>query len=150
MKQPLGYVDSPFTWGAFRRQTLLVIVILPFLITQLSWRVYLFKTVLKPYMHAPKLILIYMQDTLSTLTHRLHLRMSSVNHLVSYTDAYLMGSSKTHRSTFGFYVFLGDNLISWSSKPYYVVSCSSVNVEFRALLLCIFYSFVPLLYFVIM
>jgi hypothetical protein len=38
----------------------------------------------------------------------------------------------TRRSTSGFYVYLGDSLISWSYKRQPMVSCSSAEVEYKA------------------
>lgn len=36
-----------------------------------------------------------------------------------------------HSSTSGLCVFLGDNFFSWSSKRQHVVSCSSIETEYR-------------------
>ncbi|XP_028068686.1 uncharacterized protein LOC114271255 [Camellia sinensis] len=36
-------------------------------------------------------------------------------------------------STIGFYFFLGDSLITWRSKKHTLIVCSSVEVEYRAL-----------------
>jgi hypothetical protein len=60
------------------------------------------------------------------------LRRSSSFDLVVYTNADWAGCSDTHRSTSGYAVFLGDNLVSWSVKWQTVISCSSVEVEYRA------------------
>ena len=73
------------------------------------------------YMHDPrqshlaalKRILRYLQ---STPTLGLTLRHSPPAELVVYTDADWAGCPDTRRSTFGYAVFLGDNLVSWSSK----------------------------------
>jgi len=51
-----------------------------------------------------------------TLDHGLHLDPSQPTTLISYTDADLGGCPDTRRSTSGYCVFLGDNLISWSAK----------------------------------
>jgi len=82
------------------------------------------------HMSALKRILRYLQGTLSYV---LHLYKSSFNKLISYTDADWGGCPDTRRSTSGYCVFLGDNLISWSSKRQPTLSCSSAKAEYRGL-----------------
>ncbi|GJY49845.1 ribonuclease H-like domain-containing protein [Tanacetum coccineum] len=53
---------------------------------------------------------------------RLHLYASSTTSLVGYTDADWAGYPSTRRSTSGYCVFLGDNLLSWSAKRHNTLS----------------------------
>jgi hypothetical protein len=66
-----------------------------------------------------------------TIDFGLLLRRSSTTEVRVNTDADWAGCLDTRRSTLGYVVFLGDNLVSWSSKRQPVVSCSSAEAEYR-------------------
>lgn len=78
--------------------------------------------------HALKRILRYLRGTLD---HDLHLHVSSAAHLIAYTDADWARCPVTRRSTSGYCVFLGDNLLSWSTKRQVTLSRSSAEAEYR-------------------
>ena len=88
------------------------------------------------FMHDPRVehmaalhrILRYVQGTID---HGLQLYKSATSSLLSYTDADWGGYPDTRRSTSGFCVFLGDNLIIWSAKRQPTVSKSSARAEYR-------------------
>ncbi|XP_060201836.1 uncharacterized mitochondrial protein AtMg00810-like [Lycium barbarum] len=79
------------------------------------------------HMAALKRILRYIRGSID---FGLHLYKSTINSLVSYTDADWGGCPNTRRSTSGYCVFLGDNLISWSSKRQPTLSRSSAEAEY--------------------
>jgi hypothetical protein len=83
----------------------------------------------EPHLAALKRILRYIRGTLDL---GLLLQPSTATDLVVYTDADWAGCPDTRRSTSGYAVFLGDNLISWSSKRQNTVSRSSAEAEYRA------------------
>ncbi|GKD55202.1 ribonuclease H-like domain-containing protein [Tanacetum coccineum] len=56
---------------------------------------------------------------------------SSTTDLVAYSDADWAGCPTTRRSTSGYCVFLGNNLLSWSAKRQPTLSRSSAEAEYR-------------------
>jgi Reverse transcriptase (RNA-dependent DNA polymerase) len=79
---------------------------------------------------AVKRILCYIRGS---LTHGLTVYKDSTSSLHAYSDAYWAGSIDERRSTSGFCIFLGRNLISWSAKKQPTVSRSSTEAEYRSL-----------------
>jgi hypothetical protein len=81
-----------------------------------------------------KRILQYIQGT----SHLgLQLYSGSSSDLVAYSNADWAGCPDTRKSTSGFCVFLGKNMVSWSSKRQQTVSRSSAEAEYRAVANCI-------------
>ncbi|GKB81625.1 ribonuclease H-like domain-containing protein [Tanacetum coccineum] len=81
-----------------------------------------------PHFTALKRILRYVYGTID---HGLQLHVSSTAQLTAYTDADWVGCPVTRRSTSGYCVFLGDNLLSWSAKRQVTLSRSSAEAEYR-------------------
>ncbi|XP_042504707.1 uncharacterized mitochondrial protein AtMg00810-like [Macadamia integrifolia] len=90
------------------------------------------------YMHAPtmdhwshvKRILRYLKQSCS---HGLLVECSSKATLQAFSDADLAGSSSDHRSTGAYAIYLGPNLISWSSRKQKTVARSSTKAEYKGL-----------------
>nr|GEU82182.1 ribonuclease H-like domain-containing protein [Tanacetum cinerariifolium] len=82
----------------------------------------------EPHLLALKRILRYVRGTLD---HDLQVHASSMTQLVAYTDADWAGCPVTRRFTSGYYVFLGDNLLSWSAKRYVTLSRSSAEAKYH-------------------
>ncbi|GKB97909.1 ribonuclease H-like domain-containing protein, partial [Tanacetum coccineum] len=91
------------------------------------------------YMHDPrdphftdsKRILRYV---FGTLDYGLQLHVSSTTQLSAYTDADWAGCPVTRRSTSGYCVFLGDNLLSWSAKRQVTLSRSNAEAEYQGVI----------------
>ncbi|XP_026398635.1 uncharacterized protein LOC113294458 [Papaver somniferum] len=82
----------------------------------------------EPHMQALRRILRYLQGTIN---HGLFLSVSTISGIHAYSDADWAGYPDSRRSTSGFCIFLGDNLVSWSSKRQATVSRSSAEAEYR-------------------
>jgi hypothetical protein len=83
----------------------------------------------EPHLTVMKHILRYLQGTSD---YGLLLCCSNSSNLIVYTDADWVSCPDTHRSTSGYAVFLGDNLVSWSAKRQTVVSRSNAEAEYHA------------------
>ncbi|GJX27192.1 ribonuclease H-like domain-containing protein [Tanacetum coccineum] len=82
----------------------------------------------EPYYSDLKPILRYV---CGTLNYGLQLFSSTTSDLVAYSDADWADCPTTRRSTSGYCVFFGNNLLSWSSKRQPTLSCSSDEAEYR-------------------
>ncbi|KAJ3708372.1 hypothetical protein LUZ61_012077 [Rhynchospora tenuis] len=92
------------------------------------------------FMHSPttmhwsavKRILRYLKGSID---HGLQFKQASSLSLHAYSDSDWAGCPDDRRSTSAFCIYLGSNLISWSSKKQLTVSKSSTEAEYRSLAL---------------
>jgi histone deacetylase 1/2 len=79
---------------------------------------------------AVKRILRYVNGTIGL---GLRIRKSKTMMISAFSDADWAGCVDDRRSTGGFVVFLGDNLVSWTARKQATVSRSSTEAEYKAL-----------------
>ncbi|XP_019197088.1 PREDICTED: uncharacterized protein LOC109190944 [Ipomoea nil] len=90
------------------------------------------------FMHAPtmdhwalaKRVLRYIKGTLA---YGLRISASPTTTIHAYSDSDWAGCPKDRKSTSGYAVFLGDNLISWQSRKQRTVARSSTEAEYKVL-----------------
>lgn len=80
------------------------------------------------HMQALRIIIRYIQGTQH---HGLQLFRGKLGSLTAYTNSDWAGCSDTRRSTSGYCVYLGENLISWSSKRQQTMYRSSAEAEYK-------------------
>ncbi|GJT40475.1 ribonuclease H-like domain-containing protein [Tanacetum coccineum] len=88
----------------------------------------LYRSLVEPHLTALKRVLRYVRGTLD---FGLQLYASITCSLVAYTDADWADCPTTRRSTSGYCVFLGDNLLSWSAKRQHTLSRSGAEAEYK-------------------
>ncbi|GJY88713.1 ribonuclease H-like domain-containing protein [Tanacetum coccineum] len=87
-----------------------------------------YQSLAEPRFSTLKWILRYVHGTLN---HGLKLFSSSTTSLVAYSDADWAGCPTTRRSTSGYCVFIGNNLLSWSSKRQPKLFRCNAEAEYR-------------------
>ncbi|XP_062075014.1 uncharacterized mitochondrial protein AtMg00810-like [Humulus lupulus] len=80
--------------------------------------------------NAMKRVLKYLKGL---MYHGLHIKYTHRLNIVGFSDADWACCPDDRTSVAGYYVYLGDTLVSWSSKKQAVVSRSSTESEYRAL-----------------
>ncbi|XP_019055751.1 PREDICTED: uncharacterized protein LOC109115816 [Nelumbo nucifera] len=81
-----------------------------------------------------KRILRYLK---STIDHGLLIRPTKSFSLETFSDADWAGCTEDHRSHGGFCIYLGSNLVSWSSRKQQIVSWSITKSEYKSIAIAV-------------
>ncbi|XP_039045236.1 secreted RxLR effector protein 161-like [Hibiscus syriacus] len=84
---------------------------------------------LDTHFQAVKRILRYLQRTID---FGMSFLASSRFSLIGFADASWGADVDDRRSTFGFFIYFGGNLVSWSSRKQQIMARSTVEVEYRS------------------
>ncbi|KAH9764120.1 retrovirus-related pol polyprotein from transposon RE1 [Citrus sinensis] len=87
----------------------------------------------QPHWVACKRVLRYLKNTMNMC---LSFKKSEHLDLIAYTDADWATDPDDRRSISGYCVYLGDNLVAWSSRKQGMVARSTAESEYRAMALC--------------
>lgn len=90
---------------------------------------------LESHWKAIKRILRYLKGTLSLGLHLAPAPATDHFSLVAFSDADWGSDPDDRRSTSGFCIYFGENLVSWSSKKQVLVARSSIEAEYRSMAL---------------
>ena len=63
----------------------------------------------------------------------IQMKKNESSQIIGFCDADWAGDSEDRRSTSGYCMFVGGNLVAWKSKKQHVVSRSSAEAEYRAM-----------------
>nr|GEV33381.1 ribonuclease H-like domain-containing protein [Tanacetum cinerariifolium] len=131
-KNKLGPKGSPVTYPTLYRKLVEALQHLTFTRLDLSYAVQQLCLYMhdprEPHLNAMKRVICYLRRTTDL---GLQLFRSTTSHLIAYSDADWACCPTTRRSTSGYCVFLGDNLLTWSFKRQDTMSRSSAEAEYR-------------------
>nr|KYP62723.1 hypothetical protein KK1_017271 [Cajanus cajan] len=86
----------------------------------------------KIYQYMPKPVKRILRYLQGTIDYGLYFKKSLHLILPAFSDSDQRFDPNDRKFIVGFCVYLGDNLISWCTRKQRVVSCSSIEVEFRS------------------
>ncbi|RVW72193.1 Retrovirus-related Pol polyprotein from transposon RE1 [Vitis vinifera] len=90
------------------------------------------------YMHAPTVVHLCMVKRIlrylkKTIGRGIVMRRNGHTDIIGFSDSDWAGNTIDRRSTTGYCMFVGGNLVSWKSKKQPVVARSSAEAEYRAM-----------------
>lgn len=88
---------------------------------------------LDPHWGAVKCMMRYLNDMITHALVLTHATTQQQMSLHAYSDSYWASDPDDRRSTSGPCVYLGPNLVVWSSKKKSLESCSNTEAEYKAL-----------------